>query len=299
MAERAPLTTPSRVAFLGLGQMGLPMATKLVEAGYKVFGFDLNPAARTALADVGGEAFDAANDASANADVVITMLPNGKIVEEVLLGDNGIAKSLRPGTVVIDMSSSAPVGTAKLGEALSSLDLSLIDCPVSGGVTRAVSGTLAIMAGGDDETIARAMPLLEKLGKSVFKTGRLGSAHALKALNNFVSAAGLVAASEALIIGEKFGLDPETIVDVLNSSTGRNNATEVKLKQFILSGTFGSGFNLALMSKDIATAADLVNELDLEMPTLAFMTKLWKGARDKMPAADHTEIYSFLGGARK
>ncbi|MBN7807855.1 MULTISPECIES: NAD(P)-dependent oxidoreductase [Agrobacterium] len=298
MPHTSRIEPPARVAVLGLGQMGAPMAKNLIAAGFTVAGFDLSDASRQALANIGGESFETASAAAKDADVVITMLPNGTVVRDVLIGKGAVADVLKPGTIVIDMSSSAPVGTVELGEVLRAKDIHLIDCPVSGGVSRAVTGTLAIMAGGDPAAIADVAPVLQTLGKSVFETGRLGSAHALKALNNFVSAAGLVAASEALIIGQKFGLEPETIVDVLNSSTGRNNATEVKLKQFILSGTFSSGFNLALMTKDIATAADLERSLGLELPTLKLMTRLWSEAREKLPMADHTAIYAFLDGQK-
>ncbi|NTF10510.1 NAD(P)-dependent oxidoreductase [Agrobacterium rubi] len=298
MVHTRRIEPPARVAVLGLGQMGAPMAKNLIAADFTVAGFDLSDASRQALSNIGGTSYETASAAAKGADVVITMLPNGTIVRDILIGEGAAAEVLTPGTIIIDMSSSAPVGTVELGEALRAKDIHLVDCPVSGGVSRAVTGTLAIMAGGDPATIAEVASVLQTLGKSVFKTGRLGSAHALKALNNFVSAAGLVAASEALIIGQKFGLEPETIVDVLNSSTGRNNATEVKLKQFILSGTFGSGFNLALMTKDIATAADLERSLGLALPTLKLMTSLWSEAREKMPMADHTAIYAFLEGQK-
>ncbi len=162
---------------------------------------------------------------------------------------------------------------------------------------RALDGSLAIMAGGEAAVIARCRPLLLAMGGSVFPTGKLGSGHAMKALNNYVSAAGLVAAAEALLIGRRFGLDPATMVEVLNNSTGRNNSTEHKVTQFILSESYGSGFALGLMAKDLTTADDLRRHLGLDLPLSALCRELWQQADAALGAgADHTEIYRFLAG---
>jgi 3-hydroxyisobutyrate dehydrogenase len=290
-----PATTRPAVAVIGLGMMGLPMAACLVKAGFDTRGADLSPAARDALAAAGGSAFADAREAARGADMVITMLPDGRIVREVLVGANALADHLAPGTLIIDMSSSAPLGTAKLGEELAAKGLRFIDAPVSGGVRRAVNGTLAIMAGGPLEDVERARPVLAAMGQSIFATGPLGSGHAMKALNNYVSAAGLVAAAEAVIVAKRFGLDPNVAVDVLNASTGKNNSTEVKMKSFIISETFGSGFSLALMAKDLRTAAELADQLDLPVPVIQSTADLWDEAKAALErGADHTEIYRYL-----
>jgi len=290
--------TPSAnrtVAFIGLGMMGSPMAARLAAAGYEVRGHDLSADALGALSSKGGTACAAPREAAERASVLIAMLPNGRIVRDALLGTDGAAMALSPGALVIDMSSSGPFDTRSLGEELTALGLRLIDAPVSGGVKRAIDGTLAIMAGGDAADIERARPILEALGKSIFVTGPLGSGHAMKALNNFVSAAGLAAASEALIVGKAFGLAPETIVDILNVSTGRNNSTETKMKPFILSETFASGFSMALMAKDIRTAADLAQQLGQQASGIEAATALWEQASQAMgKGADHTSIYAYL-----
>ena len=283
------------VAFIGLGMMGLPMASRLVAAGFAVRGSDLSAEARSSLAERGGAVFDSPAEAAVGAEVVITMLPDGRIVRDVLLGSGGVAQAMAPGGLVVDMSSSAPLGTRTLAEELAGGGLSLIDAPVSGGVRRAVDGTLAIMAGGEAAQIERARPLLDAMGRSVFATGPVGSGHAAKALNNYVSAAGLAAACEAAIVAERFGVDPAVLVDVLNASTGRNNSTEVKMKPFILSGNFASGFSMALMAKDLATAADLGNELGLDLAGLRTAAHLWAEASAALgKSADHTEIFRYL-----
>jgi 3-hydroxyisobutyrate dehydrogenase len=282
------------IAFIGLGQMGRPMARRLIEAGYPVRCYDLASDARDMLHAFGGIAAGSAREACAGASIVITMLPNGKVVREVLLGDSAIV-SAGTGALVIDMSSSAPLQTRELGRELQRLSVDLIDAPVSGGVRRAVDGSLAIIVGGKAVSLERARPVLEAMGRTILAVGPLGAGHAMKVLNNYVSAAGLVAACEAIIVGQSFGLDPNTIVDVLNASTGRNNSTDVKMKPFVLSGSFASGFSMALMAKDIDTAAELSQDLETDAEGIRGASQLWNEASQLMgPAADHTAIYQYL-----
>jgi 3-hydroxyisobutyrate dehydrogenase len=174
------------------------------------------------------------------------------------------------------------------------MGLHLIDAPVSGGVKRAVSGQLAIMAGGEPGVIERCRPVLEALGNSLFIVGAAGAGHAVKALNNFVSAAGLVATVEALRAGEAFGLDPKVMTDVFNASTGRNNTTENKVVQFMLSSAYNSGFSLRLMRKDIRTALELGRALGLDMTLGTTCLRLWDAAGERAEAADHTEMYRLI-----
>lgn len=284
----------TRVAFIGLGAMGQPMAHHLISAGFELVGFDLAQEARSSLAAAGGRAAETISEAMVGADHVITMLPNGKIVRDALLGGNACG-GLKPNAIVVDMSSSAPNDTRELGVELASRGLRLVDAPVSGGVKRAVSGTLTIMAGGADADIDEVEPVLKAIGHQVFRTGPVGSGHAMKAINNFVSGAGVLAAIEAVVLGRSFGLEPDTIVDILNSSSGKNNATEVKMKQFILSETFGSGFALGLMAKDIRIAADLANTLGMRLDALASTADAWDAAQKVLgPSEDHTRIIKYV-----
>ncbi len=295
----AELVPPASIGFIGLGQMGIPMAHQLLRAGYAVKAFDAAEAARANFEAVTGTAaVESAAAACHGVAAVITMLPDGKIVRRVLCGagdETGALAAAEPGTIIIDMSSSSPIDTRALAAALQPGGYALVDAPVSGGVKRALDGSLAIMAGGEAETIARVRPLLSAMGSAVFATGPLGSGHAMKALNNYVSAAGLVAAAEAILVGRRFGLDPEVIVDVLNASTGRNNSTEKKMKQQVLSGDFASGFSMALMTKDLHTAAEIARDAGIATPLAAVCEDLWAEADSKLGAgADHTEIYRFL-----
>src|SRR5690349_6059013 len=236
------LAPPAKIGFSGLGNMGRPMAARLAGAGYELHLLDRDPSlAVNFVAAHGGTAAPSLAALAAGTEAVITMLPDGKAVREVALGRHGLLENLSPGSVIVDMSSSDPIGTRELGTTLRANKIDLVDAPVSGGVARARDGSLAAMVGGDDAVIARVRPLLECTAKHVFLTGSLGTGHAMKALNNLVSAGGLWIASEALLIGKRFGLAPERIVDILNASTGRNNSTENKFKQHILSRSFASG----------------------------------------------------------
>lgn len=288
------------VLFVGLGMMGAPMARRLLKAGFDVIGMDLSADVEAAFAAAGGRVSETLAGDYSTIDVVITMLPNSNIVRETLLGNDGLAAALRVGALVIDMSSSAPFETRRLADDLRRHGIDLIDAPVSGGVRRAVDGSLAIMAGGEKANIERAAKILKAMGTSITHTGAIGTGHAVKALNNYVSAAGLQAACEALLIAREFGIDPDTLTDVLNVSTGKNNSTELKLKPFIISETFTSGFAMSLMAKDIETAAELARQLGKSEPGLESASSLWKAGLQALGhSADHTEIYRYLAAVRK
>jgi len=292
MSAKPQITAPAGIAVIGLGNMGVPMGACLVRAGYAVTGFDLSAAARKRFVGAGGRVADEVASAVAAAALVITLLPNGKIVREAV---DSMRPHLRPGAIIVEMSSSAPLGTRQLGEELIAAGFEFIDAPVSGGVKRAADGTLAIMVGGDPATIDRVDPVLAAMGRSIFRTGVLGSGHAMKALNNYVSAAGLVAAVEALQVGRKFGLDPALMADILNVSSGKNNTTELKLKQFIISQTFNAGFPLRLMAKDVRTADELAHALGLSTPLADLCAELWDDAATELSeTADHTEIIRYM-----
>jgi 3-hydroxyisobutyrate dehydrogenase len=294
------LTPPATIAFIGLGMMGKPMAARLLGAGYTLRVFDLSQQAMSDFvgANPGAIATASAKACAQGADALITMLPDGKIVRRALLeGADPAADGLSKEAILVDMSSSAPVGTVELGKTLAARGLAMIDAPVSGGVRRALDGSLAIIAGGTAEHVERCKPLLQSMGKTVFHTGAIGSGHAVKALNNYLSATSLLSMCEALIVGEKFGLDPAVLVDVFNSSSGMSNSTQVKGRQFIVPRNYAAGFTMALMAKDLRTAADLAQQLDVEVPTMAEMADIWARAAEKVgTASDHTAIHKFLEG---
>jgi 3-hydroxyisobutyrate dehydrogenase len=288
-----------KIGFVGLGMMGYPMAHRLAEAGHTLAVMDLNPStvARFVAEHAGTVAATAAVDLR-DADIAITMLPDSNAVEAIVIGNTGqpgLRDLMKRGATVIDMSSSEPMRSRELGNTLSAKGLNYLDAPVSGGVKRAVDGSLAVMVGGDAKVLAACDDVLKAMGKNLTHVGPAGAGHAMKALNNYVSAAGLVAMVEALHVGKKFGLDPDLMVTILNSSTGKNNSTENKAKQFMLSGAFNSGFSLSLMAKDLGIAMGLGQSMEYPMHLGEEVLQIWRDANDALgKGADHTEMYRFL-----
>lgn len=277
-----------RIGFWGLGAMGAPMARRLVAAGCRVAAFDPRAAAVADFVEDGGEAGSNETELS----ICVLMLPDSSVVEQVLSSLRG--KTLRPGTLIVDMSSSDPVRTRLLAQTLDARGLRLVDAPVSGGTQGAISGSLTIMAGGDPADVDRARPLLDILGRTTH-VGTVGSGHAVKALNNLMSAVHLWASSEAIVAGEKFGLEPSVLLDVVNHSSGRSGSTEVKWPQFVLPGGFDSGFALRLMLKDMRIAVGLAESLDVPTPLARAAVEQWSDAADSLATtADHTEVAALI-----
>ncbi|WP_114812126.1 NAD(P)-dependent oxidoreductase [Paraburkholderia kururiensis] len=290
------MSQPRRIGFIGLGMMGAPMVQCLAHAGFELFVDDADAARAEAIVEQTGSQRLRSENAGA-LDVLITMLPNSAIVERVLLGSgaDGWASRLHAGAVVIDMSSSEPERSRKLGAVIEERGLAYLDAPVSGGVKKAKEGTLAILVGGAEDVFARCRLVLEAMGKSLLHIGGAGAGHAAKALNNYVSAAGLAATVEALHIGQRFGIEPSVMTDVLNASSGRSNTSENKVKQFMLSGTFASGFALQLMTKDLKIARALAQSVGYPMTLGETCVAMWDEAAQRCtPATDHTEMYRLL-----
>jgi len=284
-----------RIGFIGLGAMGEPMVARLAAAGYALAVYDAD-AARTArvAAATGARAAATPKDTASTSDILVTMLPSSAIVEKVLGGDDGALAGLAEGALIVDMSSGVPDVTRTLAGKVADLRIEMIDAPVSGGVSRARTGELAIMAGGEAAAIDRAEPVLKAMGTSIVRTGPIGSAHAMKALNNLVSAGGFLIGIEALLIGQKFGLDPALMVDVLNVSTGMNNSTQKKFKQFVLSRKFDAGFGLDLMVKDLGIALGVANATSTPAPFSGLCLDMWASAQKVLgPGQDHTAVAKF------
>jgi 3-hydroxyisobutyrate dehydrogenase len=297
------MTDNTRVGFVGLGMMGLPMVEHLAASGDIEVRVHDQSAARLELLrahPAWGQGLQAVGALSelAGCDVVITMLPNSAITDAVVLGDPqspGLCSVLSAPTVVIDMGSSHPVRTRELAQRLQQNGVTLLDAPVSGSVAKARSGTLSIMVGGPESAFERVRSLLQTMGNQLIRTGEVGSAHAMKALNNYVYAAGLLATSEALLVARRMGLDLDAFADVLNASSGRNVATETKLRQFLISREFNGGFALGLQAKDLATARGLQQATGVNAPQMNLCAELWKEAVDELEAGvDNTAILRLL-----
>ena len=283
------------IGFVGLGNMGAPMARRLVNAGYELVVADAIPdAVERFAASNRCERAACSKSLGERCPIVITMLPNGYIVRDVLLGADGIAPHLAAGAIAVDMSSSSPLGTRELAADLARRGIPLVDAPVSGGVKKAADGSLAIMVGGEAAPVARVTPILEVMGK-VFPTGGCGSGHAMKSLNNFLSAANLAIAAEAVIAGQRFGLDPANMIAILNASTGRNTGTDSKFPNNVLPRTFDSGFALGLMAKDLRLALEVARSTGAPAGLLELAAQLWTNAEHQLGGkADNTEIVKYL-----
>jgi 3-hydroxyisobutyrate dehydrogenase len=288
--------TAEQIGFVGLGNMGEPMVRRLAAAGHAVCGYDVAAHARDRLAGTPGVTFaTGAADVADGAGVVILMLPDSNVVEHVLLGD-GLLDRVNPPTIVVDMSSSEPARTRALAERAASRGVTLVDAPVSGGVVGARDGTLTIMTGGAAGVLTTLQPVLSVLGAKIVHAGTVpGAGHAIKALNNLMSAAHLLVSSEAILAGQAFGLDPAVMVDIVNGSSGRSGSTQTKWPRYILPATYDSGFSMAFMVKDMKIALQLADDAGTPAALSRAAVAQWARAAEEMPAgADHTAIARWL-----
>ena len=282
-----------RIAFAGIGNMGWPMAANLVKAGFDVTVCDVVPGRAASFAtETGAKAAATPAEAAKGADCVVMIVPTSKQVGEAV---EAMLPSLKPGMLVIDMTSGQPGRTREIAAMLAGHGVAMIDCPVSGGVPRAKSGQLAIMVGGPAAEIDRAEPVLKAMGTSIYRCGEIGAGQAMKALNNLVSAGGYLIGVEALLIGQRFGLDPTMMVDVLNASSGMNNSTQKKFKEYVLSRRFDAGFGLDLMVKDLSIALEVGRETTTPAPFSALCREMWLAASTSLgPGVDHTALAKML-----
>jgi len=281
-----------RIGCIGLGKMGRPMVSRLAQAGYSLTLMDSDRKLAKQLGqEIGADFIASGKTLASQSEVIITILPNSQIVQTVLQGPDGVLAGLQPGTIVIDMTSGVPSMTQTLAKEVEKAGGVLVDAPVSGGVPRATTGELAIMFGGPEPILELIRPVLACMGNSIDRIGEIGSAHAMKALNNLVSAGGFLIGIEALMIGKRFGLSPDKMVDVLNASTGMNNSTQKKFKQYVLSGKYNSGFGLDLMVKDISIALGLAQDTQTPAAFSALCQQMWAAsAQMQGPGQDHTAV---------
>ncbi|WP_241385043.1 NAD(P)-dependent oxidoreductase [Rhodococcus sp. CH91] len=296
MNEQQNPITISSLGHVGLGAMGRPIARNFARNGRRMVVRDADPASQQRFVDENPAVVGATGFADfADCDVVVLVLPTSDIVDSVVVSDDGLLQHLRPGSVIVDMGSSVPTRTQRLAELAAAKGVSVVDAPVSGGVARAEQGQLAVMAGGDAEVVDGVTPLLRETGSEIIRVGPVGSGHAAKALNNLLAANNVLVAAEALLVGRKFGIDPATLLAVLNAGSGRNQATETKYEKFVLSRTFDSGFAAALMRKDIGIALDLAHDQGISPVLGEAIGKVWNAAVEALePGVDQTAVVRYL-----
>lgn len=269
------------IGFIGLGVMGAPMATHLANAGHRLTLLDANPEVARQLADTLGDRAQPARtprEVAARSEVIITMLPNGQVVREVVAGEDGVVHGLRPGALLLDTSSCEPWLTQQSAAALAERGGSMVDAPVSGAQWGAVDAKLVFMVGGSDADVARVRPLLEVMGRAVFHLGGLGCGHAMKCINNCITAVTLANTAEGLVAGKRYGLDPKVMVDVLNESTGGSWITQTHFHQRVFNRAFDDPFKLELMLKDMGIAVELARETATPVPLWGLGQQLWRMA---------------------
>ena len=271
----------ARIGFIGLGNMGLPMAQNLIKAGHAVTGLDMSKAQIDKLVEAGGKAAGSVKDAASGVDIVITMLPAGAQVRDVYLGNSGVVATASPGTLLID-SSTIDVETARaVSSAAQGKGLAMLDAPVSGGVGGAQGGTLTFMVGGPDAAFERAKPILEKMGKTIVHAGGAGNGQAAKICNNMILGVSMIAVSEAFVLAEKLGLDAQKLFDISSKSSGQcwsmTSYCPVPgpVPASPANRDYQAGFTAAMMLKDLKLAQDAAKTAGAETPLGADAAKLY------------------------
>jgi 3-hydroxyisobutyrate dehydrogenase len=284
-----------RVGFVGIGNIGEPVCRHLLEGGYELLIFDVDPAALAKLGDTPAEPAASPEALAAEVDVVLLSLPNSDVVEEVVFGKSGLKEGLSSGEALIDTSSSRPSSTRGISKRLAAEGIDMLDAPVSGGVLRAREGTLSVMVGGKRAVYEKYRGILESFGDKIFHVGDHGTGHLVKALNNLLSATTLVSAAEAALLARRAGVAPDAFVEVINASNGRSYSTEAKFPRYILNRAFDDGFALGLMSKDLKIALEAAAEMEFPMPIGSALVQLWEIAVARgYGSKNHTAIYAFL-----
>lgn len=288
--------TTRRVAFIGVGRMGDAMAAQLLVRGFDVVAYDRD-AVRLAdfVAQHGGRAAPSLAQAGEGADIAITMLPNGGVVREALLGEGGAAGSLRAGSVVVDMSTSDPRDTRATGASLSQHGLRMVDAPVMGGVTFARNASLDILAGGDPGDIDRCEDVLASLGRRIYRCGPLGAGHTLKAIANGINAATFSVVLEGMTVGRKAGLDTALMAEALTAlCAGRQHPLEKKVVPQVLTRSYATGMALGLIAKDLRIAAGLADGHRAAAPITHCVASIWDEASERFGGdVDQAEIVRY------
>ena len=282
-----------KIGFIGVGNMGNPMAAHIVKAGFDVMVYDINPEASAKFVEQhGGKIATSLQAIGHHAEVVITMLPTDKIVRDAILGEQGVASTLAQDSIVMDMSTSNPVATQALSAAVQARGINMVDAPVMGGVVFARDATLDIMVAGDNAAVERVTPVLKSMGRSVTVCGAVGSAHALKALGNYINACAMINVVEAMTIGKKFGLDAKFMSEaLLPMVNGRQHPLEKKVIPHILTRKFNTGMAMGLIAKDIGIVVDTAKALGAYAPLAECTHAQWVKAVEQFGGKlDQTEV---------
>jgi len=283
-----------KIGFIGLGIMGKPMAKSLLKAGYKLIVHNRSKSPVEELAGMGAERGESPKEVAEKSDIIITMLPDSPDVEKVILGENGLLNGAKKGSVIIDMSSIAPLVSRKIAEKAEEIGVEMLDAPVSGGETGAIEGTLAIMVGGKEEVFNRCKDLLKVMGKTVTRVGEIGAGNFTKLANQIIVALNIEAVSEALVLGMKAGVDPQKLYEAIKGGLAGSNVLNAKAP-LIVERNFKPGFKIKLQKKDIDNAVSTANDLNIPLPFTPLIQQILSSLVDEGKGElDHGAIVQFV-----
>ena len=290
-----------KIGFIGLGNMGRPLADRLIK-NYQLYAFDLNKNNLQYFTNKGAEACSSPSEVASHVKHIFLCLPTSKIVEEVVNGDNGLAFSAKKGTYIIDMTTGEPETTRKISNTLREQEINFIDAPVSGGPKGANQGNIAVMVGGTESQFEEIKPIMDDISSNIFYAGKIGSGHSIKAGNNLLNLICRMATFEVISLLVKDGVDPKKAVEIIQKSSGRNYATEITLPDNILSGKMIQGFSTGLMKKDAGVATRIANLNQIEIPLGKLSQKLLQNTIDEFGEdADMSNValtFEKLSGAK-
>jgi 2-hydroxy-3-oxopropionate reductase len=282
-----------KIGFIGLGIMGKPMAMNLLKAGYALTVYDIVPERIKELVAAGAKAAASSRDVAKQSDIVITMLPNSPHVKEAVLGSGGVLEGAKSGTILIDMSSIAPLASKEIAEKAAKKGVAMLDAPVSGGEPKAIEGTLAIMVGGPQETFDQVKDILGAMGSSVTRVGEIGSGNITKLANQIIVALNIAAMSEAMVLAAKAGVDPEKVFEAIRGGLAGSAVLNAKMP-LVLKGNFKPGFRIELHIKDLANALDTAHEVGVPLPLSSSVMEVMQALKaDGKAVDDHSGIIQF------
>ena len=281
------------IGFIGLGIMGNPMAKNLIKAGYPLVVYDIIAEKVDELVEAGAEAGSSSKDVAAQSDIVITMLPNSPEVKEAVLGPGGVLEGAKPGTILIDMSSIAPLASQEVAAKAKEKGVAMLDAPVSGGEPKAVQGTLAIMVGGPEETFEQVKDILVVMGASVTRVGEIGSGNTTKLANQIIVALNIAAMSEAMVLATKAGVDPERVFQAIRAGLAGSTVLDAKMP-LALKGNFKPGFRIELHIKDLANALETAHSIGVPVPLSSVVMEAMQALKvDGKAGDDHGGLIQF------
>lgn len=289
----------SKIGFIGLGIMGKPMAKNLLKAGYELVVYDINKQAVKDLVGVGAQEGFSPKDVAERTEIIITMLPNSPHVKEVILGENGVLEGAKPGKIIVDMSSIAPLVSREIAAKVKEKGVEMLDAPVSGGEPKAIDGTLSIMVGGSPEVFEKVKDILLCMGSSAVLVGDIGSGNITKLANQIIVALNIAAMSEALVLATKAGVDPEKVYQAIRGGLAGSTVLDAKAPM-VMQRNFNPGFRIELHIKDLMNALDTAHEIGvpafLTAQVMEIMQALKVEGKEKQDHSSIIQFYEKLAG---